>query len=96
MCLINFDSPPPSRSYYVLGYAVDDYGNSITSEAGGAAVPQIFWDAFQARGGVGELGVGFLIIMLGGTFFCAVSTTTCIARCVSNSHFSLDGGLGNN
>lgn len=96
MCLIGFDSPPPSRSYYVLGFAVDDYGNSITSEAGGAAVPQIFWDAFQARGGLGERGVGFLIIMLGGTFFCAVSTTTCIARCVSNSHFSLDGGLGNN
>ncbi|MEW5305595.1 MAG: hypothetical protein WDW36_008127 [Sanguina aurantia] len=69
-----------SDVYYVLGYAVDDYGNAITSEAGGAAVPQIFWDAFQARGGHGERGVGFLIIMLGGTFFCAVSTTTCVAR----------------
>ncbi|MEW5314313.1 MAG: hypothetical protein WDW38_005821 [Sanguina aurantia] len=69
-----------SDIYYILGYAVDDYGNSITPEANGAVVPQIFWDAFQSRTGLGERSVGFLIIMLGGTFFCAVSTTTYVAR----------------
>jgi hypothetical protein len=51
------------------------------SEAGGNAVAQILYDAANQRFGNPSVGVGLLVIIIMGVFFCCVATMTYVSRC---------------
>eukprot|EP00775_Hariotina_reticulata_P000773 gene773-1085_t len=50
------------------------------SEAGGNAVAQILYDAANQRFGTPTVGVGLLVIVILGVFFCCVATMTYVSR----------------
>jgi amino acid transporter len=53
---------------------------SEDSPAGGNPVAQIMYDASMQRFGTPKVGIGLLVVVLLGVFFCCVATMTYVSR----------------
>lgn len=53
---------------------------SEDSASGGNPVAQILYDASMQRFGNPQVGIGLMVVVLLGVFFCCVATMTYVAR----------------